>query len=118
MSATSSLELSKLSLEELKTNLSGLNSDYMMLRGKYAMNVSAETGTQKRKVKKAIARTLTRINTLRLAERVNSGEKLPKCLRPKLTKKLRLQLTPAQKGLKTPKALKRERSMKCLPFTL
>lgn len=95
-------ELRNKSFEQLETELFALESTYMNLR-QQAHSKTAER-EDVREAKKNVARCKTVMRELKLkaiVEQYKGKDELPRELMPRLTKSLRMKLTPAQASRKT-----------------
>lgn len=99
-------DLRDLSEEQLNNQLGDLKENLLQLRAKKANVRPGEI----HRVRKNIARVLTLINLkarAQAATNVTNPAKLPKSLRPKLTRALRRKLSPSEANARTLRAQKK-----------
>ena len=112
------------SKDELLAKLDEMKKELLQLRTAAKTSGTASKACKQRVIRKSIARILTVLNQgekkmLRnfyaLPENVKST---PKFLKPKLTKAMRMALTPEQKNAKTLRQQKRERAFPKMNYFL
>eukprot|EP00341_Mesodinium_pulex_P000850 CAMPEP_0116906366 /NCGR_PEP_ID=MMETSP0467-20121206/12484_1 /TAXON_ID=283647 /ORGANISM="Mesodinium pulex, Strain SPMC105" /LENGTH=117 /DNA_ID=CAMNT_0004581213 /DNA_START=21 /DNA_END=374 /DNA_ORIENTATION=+ len=93
-------EIKGKNLESLSEELLKAKKELLELRVAKRSNSNEKKISQIKVVRKNIARILTqqRLINIEAKKTEYAGKLLPKSLRPKLTKKLRAQLTPAEKN--------------------
>ncbi len=95
-------ELRSKSIEELKSELSNLEKTYLTMRQQQHSKDAEREDIREAKKNVARCKTVMREKKLRALVDQYKGEKvLPKFLRPKLTKALRMKLTFSQENRKT-----------------
>lgn len=98
----SAQELREKSYEQLQEELVRLEQDYMAMRQQAHSHTVEREDVREAKKNVARCKTVMREKKLEaLVEQYKGKTELPKHLRPRLTKALRMALTPAQKNRKT-----------------
>merc|ERR1712127_513681 len=95
-------EIKNKSSDSLKEELNKAKKELLELRVAKKSNSNEKKISQIKVVRKNIARILTDIRARDIADKLKTYDGkafIPKQLSPKLTRKLRLQLTPAQKNI-------------------
>lgn len=115
-------DLKELSMEQLQEKLLTLRKEYFSLRVSKGEGRRVSVNTNRLSdVQKDIARVLTFIRKIQIEEvrnKYKDSEYKPKFLRKRLTKKLRLALTPEQQKKQVTKVAKRQHSYPKIKFAL
>ncbi|KAL7713380.1 60S ribosomal protein L35 [Entamoeba marina] len=119
MNNLSAAKLRELSDAELNTKLNELKAELAQLRTAKVTSPNPAKLSRLRVVKRLIARILTVMNTTRkqkLRKYFENAKYKPLEFRPKLTRKMRRQLTKEQKNKKTAKEIKAARHFPARKF--